>query len=297
MGTFVTYEKPFSKRWFNAYGNIVMGTFILSLGYVFFITPHKIVPGGVYGISIVIHHTLGLPVGLTALCFNIPLMILGLKILGPKFGAKTFTGFILTAFFVDLLGHFSEYKPIVEGDDLLASIFGGLLMGIGVGFIFKARATSGGTDVIASIIEKYTKVPLGQLMILVDSAIVLVGLVAFGDWKIPLYSWIVIFIMGKVIDVVLQGLSDHRTLFIISDKTEEIRHKILEDLNRGGTLLSGEGMFNGQPKKIIFTSVTRREMSILHDYIRQIDPKAFVTVMETTEILGKGFKSLEEKSV
>lgn len=295
MGSFVTYEKPFTRRWFKAYGNIVIGTFILSLGYVFFITPHKIVPGGVYGISIVIHHTFGLPVGMTALMFNVPLMLLGMRILGPRFGAKTITGFLLTAFFVDILGYYSNYEPIVHGDDLLASIFGGLLMGVGVGFIFKARASSGGTDVIASILEKYTRIPLGQLMILVDSVIVFVGLIAFGDWKIPLYSWIVIFIMGRVIDVVMQGLSDNRTLFIISDKKEEIRKKILEDLNRGGTFICGEGMFNGQPKKIIFTSVSRREMAILQDYITQIDPNAFVTVVEASEILGKGFKSLQEK--
>ena len=286
-----------SDLWFKAYGFIVIGTFILSLGYVYFITPHKIVPGGVYGISIVIHHTLGFPVGLTALAFNIPLVILGIKLLGPRFGAKTITGFVLTAIFVDVLGYFSEWKPLIEGDVLLASIFGGLLMGVGVGFIFKARATSGGTDVIAMIVGKYTRMPLGQLMILVDSCIVIVGLIAFGDWKIPLYSWIVIFIMGKVIDIVLQGISYDRTLFIISDKHEEIRNKIINDLNRGGTFIAGQGMYNGTEKKIIFTSVNRREVAMLEDFISTVDPNAFMTVIEANEILGKGFKSLTEKVI
>ncbi len=295
MGSFVSYEKPFSKRWFKAYSFIVLGTFILSVGYVFFITPHKIVPGGVYGISIVIHHTFGLPVGMTALAFNIPLVLLGIRLLGPRFGAKTFAGFVLTAIFVDVLSYYSGFKPLIEGDDLLASIFGGLLMGIGVGFIFKARATSGGTDVIAMIVGKYTRIPLGQLMIIVDSCIVVVGLIAFGDWKIPLYSWIVIFIMGKVIDVVLQGMSYDRTLFIISDKHDEIRNKIINDLNRGGTFITGEGMYNGATKKIIFTSVNRREVALLEDFILTVDPQAFMTVIEANEVLGKGFKSLTEK--
>ncbi|MGI6478382.1 MAG: YitT family protein [Salinivirgaceae bacterium] len=295
MGKFISYEKPFTKRWFAAYGNILIGTFILSLGYVFFITPHKIVPGGVYGISIVLHHTLNLPVGMTALFFNIPLVIIGTRLLGPRFGTKTIVGFVLTAAFVDILGYLSEYKPLIEGDDLLASIFGGLLMGIGVGFIFRARASSGGTDVIAMIIGKYTRMPLGQLMIIVDSCIVIIGLVAFGDWKVPLYSWITIFIMGKVIDVVLQGMSYDRTLFIISNKHEEIRRKIIEDLNRGGTFITGEGMYNGEQKKIIFTSVSRREVALLEDFIHSVDPDAFMTVIEANEILGKGFKSLTDK--
>ena len=295
MGKFISYEKPFTKRWFAAYGNILIGTFILSLGYVFFITPHKIVPGGVYGISIVLHHTLNLPVGMTALFFNIPLVIIGTRLLGPRFGTKTIVGFVLTAAFVDILGYLSEYKPLIEGDDLLASIFGGLLMGIGVGFIFRARASSGGTDVIAMIIGKYTRMPLGQLMIIVDSCIGIIGLVAFGDWKVPLYSWITIFIMGKVIDVVLQGMSYDRTLFIISNKHEEIRRKIIEDLNRGGTFITGEGMYNGEQKKIIFTSVSRREVALLEDFIHSVDPDAFMTVIEANEILGKGFKSLTDK--
>ena len=157
---------------------------------------------------------------MTALFFNIPLVIIGTRLLGPRFGTKTIVGFVLTAAFVDILGYLSEYKPLIEGDDLLASIFGGLLMGIGVGFIFRARASSGGTDVIAMIIGKYTRMPLGQLMIIVDSCIVIIGLVAFGDWKVPLYSWITIFIMGKVIDVVLQGMSYDRTRLLSAISTK-----------------------------------------------------------------------------
>jgi uncharacterized membrane-anchored protein YitT (DUF2179 family) len=295
MAAFLTKEKPFTKKWLKAYGFIVLGTFILSIGYVYFITPYKIVPGGVYGISIVLHHTFGLPLGVTALIFNIPLVLIGLRLLGPRFGAKTITGFILTSIFVDTMSYFSQMQPLVEDDALLSAIFGGLFMGVGVGLIFKSRATSGGTDVIAMIIGKYNRMPLGQLMIMVDSAIVIVGLIAFGDWKIPLYSWIVIFVMGKVIDIVLQGPSYDKSVFIISDKYEAIRQKLIFDLRRGGTYIAGEGMFNGTPKKIIFTTVSRREMALLEDFIHQIDPRAFMTVIEANEVLGEGFKSLKEK--
>jgi uncharacterized membrane-anchored protein YitT (DUF2179 family) len=297
-------EKLFSKKWFFSYSLIVIGSLILAAGFVYFITPYKIVPGGVYGISIVIHYMTkglfafapdGLPIGTMALIMNIPLTILGVKILGPKFGVKTVIGFVLTSVFMDLLTYFWGDIPLVANDALLSSIFGGVLVGFGLGLIFKAKATSGGSDIVAMIIAKYTRLPLGQLMIIVDSVIVLFGLAVFQDWKIPLYSWIVIFITGKVIDMVLEGISYDKTLFIVSDKFEEIRDRIINDLNRGGTYIPGKGMYNGADKTIIFTVVNRREMALLEEYISQIDPEAFVTVIEAKEILGHGFKSLNEK--
>ena len=267
----------------------------MAAGFVLFITPYKIVPGGVYGISIVLHHLFGTPVGLIALCFDIPLTLLGIKILGPRFGVKTVVGFVLTAGFVDLLSCLWGDRPLVENDALLSSIFGGVLIGLGLGMIFKAKATSGGSDIIAMIIAKYTKLPLGQLMIAVDSVIVLVGFVAFRDWKIPLYSLIVIFIAGRVIDVVLQGISYEKTLFIVSEKPKELRDKIINDLNRGGTFIQGKGMYNGNERTIIYTVVNRRELAMLQDFIHRTDPDAFMTVINANEILGKGFKSLRDK--
>ena len=172
---FIVKEKLFSKKWFIAYSLIAVGAFIMAAGFVLFISPYKIVPGGVYGVSIVLHHLFGTPVGLVALCFDIPLTLLGIKILGPRFGIKTVVGFVLTAGFVDLLTYLWGEQPLVENDALLSSIFGGVFIGLGLGMIFKAKATSGGSDIIAMIIAKYTKLPLGQLMIVVDSAIVLVG--------------------------------------------------------------------------------------------------------------------------
>jgi len=292
---FLQKDKIFSKSWIKNYSLIVIGAFIMASGFVMFITPYKIVPGGVYGISIVLHWMLGTPVGLVALLFDIPLTIIGIKVLGPRFGIKTAVGFFSTAIFMDGITYFYGDQPLVEGDPLLSSIFGGVFIGLGLGLIFKAKATSGGSDIVAMMIGKYTKLPMGQLMILVDSAIVLVGLVAFQDWKIPLYSLIVIFITGKVVDLVLEGANYEKVLFIISEKSEEIRNKIVIDLNRGGTFLKGEGMWGHNEKSIIFTVVNRREMSMLQEYINHIDPKAFVTVLNATEILGNGFKSLKDK--
>jgi uncharacterized membrane-anchored protein YitT (DUF2179 family) len=295
MSVSLIREIPFSKKWFISYSLIVTGAIFLAASFVLFITPYKIVPGGVYGISIVLHYLLGTPVGLVALCFDIPLTLIGIKFLGPRFGMKTVVGFSLTAVFTDTLTFFYGFEPLVKGDALLSSIFGGVMAGVGLGLIFKARATSGGSDIVAMIIAKYTRLPLGILMIYVDSVIVLIGLLVFRDWKIPLYSWIVIFITGKVIDIVLEGVSRDKSLFIISDKHEEIRDKILNELDRGGTYIDGKGMYNMAEKHIIFTVVSRRELGLLQEYIHKIDPKAFLTVTDATEILGEGFKSLREK--
>lgn len=288
-------DKPFSKKWFISHSLITIGAFILASGFVLFITPYKIIPGGVYGISIVLHYLIGTPVGLVALAFDIPLTIIGVKMLGPRFGYKTVLGFTLTAVFTDTLTYFWGFKPLVVGDALLSSIFGGVLVGLGLGLIFRSKATSGGSDIVAMIIAKYTAIPLGRLMIYVDSCIVLLGLIVFRDWKIPLYSWIVIFITGKVIDIILEGVSHDKSIFIISEKHDEIRDKIIKNLNRGGTFIDGKGMFNNADRKIIFTVVNRRELLLLEEYIHRIDPKAFLTVLDATEILGEGFKSLEEK--
>jgi uncharacterized membrane-anchored protein YitT (DUF2179 family) len=298
-------DKVFSARWFRDYTLIIVGAFILAIGYVYFISPHRIVPGGVYGIAIVVHHISkgyfsfwpeGIPIGLFGLVMNIPLTYAGIKILGPKFGVKTVVGLVLASAFMDGITFIrpNGELPLVD-DVLLSCVFGGVLIGFGLGLIFKSRATSGGSDIIAMIIGKYTSLPIGQLLIYVDSVIVLLGLAVFQDWKIPLYSWLVIYITGKAIDLVLEGSNYHKALFIISKEHEKIKDKILFDLERGGTYLLGKGMYTDDEKQVIYTVVNRRELAILEQYIHAIDPDAFITVMDTREILGEGFHSLKQK--
>jgi uncharacterized membrane-anchored protein YitT (DUF2179 family) len=302
---FLSKQKMFSKQWFIDYTLILFGSFILAAGFVYFVTPHKIVPGGVYGIAIVVHYITagmfsfwpdGIPIGLFGLILNIPLTIAGIRILGPRFGIKTVVGFMFTSVFIDGITWLRPVgdAPLVN-DVLLSSVFAGVLIGIGLGLIFKSRATSGGSDIIAMIIAKYTKLQLGKLMIYVDSVIVLMGLVAFKDWHIPLYSWVVIYITGRAIDIILEGADYNKALLIVSKKHQDIKNKILVDLERGGTYLRGEGMFTGEEKQIIYTVVSRRELAILQEYIGAIDPDAFITVMDAREILGEGFQSLGKK--
>ena len=298
-------EKIFSAKWFRDYTLIIIGAFILAIGYVYFISPHKIVPGGVYGIAIVVHYLTvgvfnfwpdGIPIGLFGLVLNIPLTYLGIKILGPRFGIKTVIGFVLSSVFMDGITYLRPVGdlPLVN-DVLLSCVFGGVLIGFGLGLIFKSRATSGGSDIIAMIFAKYTNIQLGQLLIYVDSVIVLFGLVVFKDWQIPLYSWLTIYITGKAIDITIEGSNYNKALFIISKEHDKIKHKILFDLERGGTYLNGKGMYTNEDKQIIYTVVSRREVPILEQYIHSIDPDAFITVMDVREILGEGFMPLKSK--
>jgi uncharacterized membrane-anchored protein YitT (DUF2179 family) len=288
-------EKIFSRQWFLDYGLITIGSFVMAVGYVFFITPHKIVPGGIFGLGIIMHYVTkgmlfwndGFPIGLFNLIINIPLAYLGIKMLGPRFGIKTIYGFVISSLFMDGITWMREV-----GD---APLVTDVLTGLGLGLIFKSKATSGGSDIVAMIFTKYTRIPIGQMLIWVDTAIVLIALAAFKDWQIPLYSMIVIYITGRAVDMLLEGANYNKALIIISDKHENIRDKIVIDLERGGTYLKGVGMFTNTEKNVIFTVVTRREVAILEEHIHRIDPHAFITIMDASEILGEGFQSLRKK--
>ena len=186
----------------------------------------------------------------------------------------------------------SEMSQLQE--QLLSSVFGGIVYGIGLGMIFKSRATSGGSDIISMILHKYTHISLGTLVIIVDCTITLTTVIAFGDWRLPMYSWILIFIEGKVIDLVVEGANAHKTLMIISNETSKIKEFILNDINRGATIINAEGGYSGEEKQILYTILSRREATILRYRINEIDPQAFINIIDSKEIIGKGFNSIEQ---
>ncbi len=296
------------KETIKTYLLIILGTFIMSIGFVVFISPLKLAPGGVYGIAIILHHVFNFPIGLSGVCLDLPLLLIGTLWLGPKFGVKTLVGVITLPAFISMWEKIYGYAPLIASasDPMVAdpsatfilALFGGVLIGLGLGLIFKTRATSGGTDIIAMIIGKYVKhIPLGTLLIIVDSTIVLAALAVFKDWTIPLYSWLVIYVTGLVMDKVIAGFSSNKAVLIISDQYEEIRQHIFDELDRGGTYLDGEGMYNHDEKKVIFTSISPKQLPILIHFVHEIDPKAFISVLDASETLGDGFMSLKEKAL
>ena len=303
-------DKLYSARWFKSYFLIILGSIIMAAGYSFFADPHKIVPGGVYGTAIVIHHVFGFPTGTVGLIFNIPLFALGIYILGPRFGVKTFVGTIATSFFIDfqskLIEKFGWFSPkdLAEGaefvaspvqDPFLASLVAGLLIGVGLALIFRAKASTGGSDIIAQIINKYTKISVGQLLIFIDSAIVSIGVIAFKDFSLAIYALITIYLTGKVLDAVMLGGSNRKAVFVVSAKHEEISDFILHKLRRGGTFFFAQGMYGRDDKKVIYTALSRRELSALQDFIQDTDKDAFLSVFDTNQIYGRGFLPLSEE--
>ncbi len=304
----IDWKKINWKELIKTYGLIVAGTFIMAIGFVVFVSPLKLAPGGVYGIAIILHHLFNFPIGLSGLCLDLPLLLIGTLWLGPKFGAKTLVGVLTLPSFISLWEKIYGYAPLISlpgqpmvpdpSATFIMALCGGIIIGVGLGLIFKTRATSGGTDIIAMIIGKYIKhIPLGTILIFVDSTIVLAALAAFKDWTIPLYSWLIIYVTGVVMDKVIAGFHANKVVLIVSDKYDEIRQHIFDELDRGGTFLHGEGMYNKDEKKIIFTSISRKQLPILIHFVHEIDPKAFMSILEASETLGDGFIPLREKAL
>ena len=296
------------KNLIKEYCIIILGTFIMAVGIVVFITPLRLAPGGVYGIAIILHHLFGTPVGLMGICLDIPLLLLGFWILGAKFGAKTIVGIFSLAGFISLIEFVYGYAPLISlsgnpavadpAANLIISLFGGVIVGIGLGMIFRTRATSGGTDIIAMIIGKYIKhIPLGTILMIVDSIIVVLALVVFEDWTIPLYSWFVIYVTGFTIDKMISGFDRRKALFIISEAHDQIKDVIINEMERGGTYFKGKGMYHESEKKIIFTTITKKELPGLLYRIHEIDADAFISILDATDVLGEGFNSLREKAL
>ena len=286
---FVTKEKFLSKDFFITYAWLLGGCFVFALGAVMFAEPYGFAPGGTYGLSMVFHHLWGWETEIAALCMDVPLLLLGIYFLGGMFGVKTIICTFAIPAFMRLIHYLYGYDALLEpgitdrtllNEQLLSAIFGGIVYGIGIGMIFKARATSGGSDIISMILNKYTHISLGT--------------VAFGDWRLPMYSWIIVFIEGKVIDLVIDGAAVHKTLMIVTDKLDPVKDVIIKDINRGATLLPAVGMYRGESRNMIYTILTRREMMILRHRIAEIDPEAFINIIDSKEILGRGFKPLKE---
>ena len=281
---------PFFRHNVVDYSLILIGAFLQALSYVVFLAPYKIVPGGVYGISIVLHYISkgvfsffpdGLPMGATALCFNIPLMFLAMRKIGLASGPKTVLTFLLISIFTDLLSYFIT-EPLVENDAFIAAFYGGAILGVGVTCVFKAQSTSAGTDVLARVIAKNSNVKVSNMIIVLDSMIVLLGLVAFQDWAVPLYSWFTIFVYGKIVEM-FQSENPSRAVFIVSQNTAALKEVIVHKLGMRGTFIHGKGMYEGHETEIIFTIAERKDLPKLKDEIREIDPHAFVSSMHASK--------------
>lgn len=306
----VKIKEMFSKESIYPYILLIVGSFLFAVGDVMFVNPYRLAPGGTYGLANVFNTLWPWKISYYAFCMDIPLLLIGTWILGPRFGVKTVISTFLILGFVFLLESTWGYDPVIhdgflknapEGelsfipDYFLNTLIAGLIYGLAIGMIFKSGATSGGSDIIAMILNKYMNVSLGTLVLIVDSCITLTTLVAFGQFRLPIYSILLIVVESKVIDLIVDGLKSYKTVFIITEKEDEVRDAILNDINRGGTCFKGVGLYAGQQRNMIYTTVTRSEFIKLRISISRIDPKAFINVIDSSEIMGNGFKKLSQE--
>lgn len=283
-------QEIFSKTFLRDLLLIVAGSFLLGVGYSLFLAPMKIIPGGVYGLSIVLNYLSsgyfkafpqGLPIGAIALVFNIPLFLLAFGNLGRLSAVKTVITFVLTAVFSDLVTLWSGGHSLVEDDPLLCAFYGGALLGFSVYLIFMAHSTCAGTDTLARVLSTKMNVKLSTLLIVIDSIVVLIGLLAFGDWRVPLYSWIAIFVYGKVVDV-LQPVQPFKSVFIISQHTDKLRDMLCLELGIRGTFLHGRGMYLGAERDIIFIIVERKRLQEVKSRVLEVDEDAFISTADAS---------------
>lgn len=270
---------------------LVMGCISMSVGINAFLKPHTIAPGGLSGLSLLFNKITGLPVSVVMMLIGVPLVILAFRIMGLKNSLKTLFGTVLFSAIVQLTDplsrmHFTE-------DLILSSISGGLLVGIGLGIMFKADASTGGTDLIALILsKKFPGIKVTKFMSFLDGMIVISSGFVNRSIETALYSGMALIVIVKVADIIVEGVNSSRAFYIISEEPEKVRSAITKELNRGLTILDGKGGYTKTSKEVLFVVVTKKQELFLNRLVKDVDPEAFVIVSDVKEVYGKGFKVL-----
>lgn len=290
------------KASLKSYFTITLGSILTALSINVFMVPHKIAPGGFSGIATVLHYLGGerMQVGTIMMILNIPLFILGIRLMGRVFIVKTLYATILLSLVIDftqpLIEKFAHsFFTTFEGqgyasDIFLYSVVGGSLMGLGLGLVFRAGATTGGTDLAAGIANHFAPTfSMGQTLLFIDIGAVLFAAFSFKSFRLTLYSIVALYVSTKVIDAVLEGVRFAKALFIISNSPERIAKRILGDLDRGVTSLKGRGMFTNGSKEVLFCVVHRRQIPHIKRIVKEEDEKAFIVLSDIREVLGEGF--------
>ena len=316
-------ESATDWRWWSSIGQIVFGCFLVAVAFVVFINPYDLVPGGIYGLALVLHNLFpSIQVGTFGYMFDVPLICTALLLFGGTFGGRTIFASFITPGIMNLLDYMVyPSRAAIEALDpaqllgghinltndlMLAAIIGGVFSGIGVGIVIRNNAATGGTDITGMLLHKFAKMKFANGVLLSDAIIVLAGLVVIGfgvgtgnprGVMLSLYSAVCIFVNAKVLGYTIDGASRDKLLYIICENhSEQMRHYILQDLNRGGTYLKAKGMYTDHDKEMIFLVVNRKEVRTVQQKIKDFDPTAFVVVTDAYDTFGKGFKPFPEEN-
>lgn len=280
---------------FLDYALILVGAAIQAVALRLFLVPADLASGGVTGVSQLVNHYTRWPIGLMVLIGNIPLFLLGWRFLGgPRFALRTALAVVVYSFATDLIPRLHILPENGLTDDIfLNSLYGAVVSGVGYGLVYRGRGTSGGSDILARILNFYRSIPMTQSYLMVDSAVILAAGFVFG-WKQALYAIITLYVSGIVSETVLEGQGTVRTALIVTRRANLISKRILDDMQRGVTILQGTGAYTKSTRPVLYCVITRSEVSQLKTIVREVDPLAFLVIGQAHEALGEGFKPLKK---
>jgi uncharacterized membrane-anchored protein YitT (DUF2179 family) len=268
---------------------VVVGSAVMALSYNLFLIPHGIVPGGAGGIAMILNRLFETPVGLVILLINIPLFVLGVKAIGRAYGVKSIVGVAVSAVLIDGFTYVLHLGPATD-NKILACIFGGILLGAGLGLVFRGGGSTGGSDIVGQVLHRYTNLSTGTAILVVDFLVITAAGLAFGQFEFALYGYLNLYLQTRAIDLVLEGLSYTRALFVITDSADRVAAAITSEMNRGATVLRATGAYTHEQRDMVFSVMAKREVAKAREVVRDIDPHAFITITDVYEVLGEGFK-------
>lgn len=282
-------RQPVGNEQVIAYAQIAVGCLLGALSYPMFLVPNSIAPGGVTGIATVLHHIFGAPVGFTSLLMNIPLFVVGYRTMGRVFAFRSLVATVLFSVLIDVVP-----VPVITRDPFLACVFGGVLLGVGLGMILRSGATTGGSDMVARMVHAHFQhISIGAFLLSIDFCVVLAA-GFFIQVEYALYALVSIFVTTKLIDVVMEGFTKQKACYIISLAHEQVKKELMDKLERGITVLSAQGGYSGKSRPVLLCIVSAQEVGQLKIIVRQVDEGAFVFITDAYEVLGEGFGNLGE---
>ncbi len=265
----------------------IIGSFVMAIGISLFLLPNQLSSGGVAGVATITYYLLNIPMGTMILLINIPLFLISILKIGKYFFVKSVIGTVTLSFFIDML---DKFEPLTE-DRFLACVYGGIILGIGTAILLKANSSTGGSDLVSYVAKKYKPtVQSGNIIVIIDIIIVTLNMIFLREIEIGLYSAIAIYLMGKMIDILFEGIDFTKLMIIISDKNEEIAKAILEKIERGSTGLYGKGMYTGREKLVLMCAAYRNDVAKIKMIARRIDPRSFIVITNSREVVGQGFE-------
>ncbi|MBR2785899.1 MAG: YitT family protein [Clostridia bacterium] len=266
---------------------LVVGSFLMACSTAFFLLPNKLSTGGFSGIATIVYYLFNIPVGNVMIILNLPLFIIAFFKVGKRFILKSIIGTVLLSIFIDVLEKFPE----ITTDRFLACIYGGIIMGVGTSIILKVNGSTGGSDLLSYIVRSYNeKFKSGDLIITIDTIIIFINILVFKEVEIGLYSAIAIYLMGKMIDIVFEGVNFTKVLFIVSDKYSEIANIVGNTVKRGSTGIYAKGMHSNSDKMMLFCVGSRKEVIQIKNIATKVDQKAFIVIFNARETWGRGFE-------